>query len=458
MLLVIAATAALMIAINAMYVAAEFAAVASRKPRVSQMAGQQNRFAAMLLPVMEDSRKLDTYIAAAQLGITASSLVLGAYGQNVAATYLAPRLAGLGWFAGAAAESIAATFMLLLFTTLQVVLGELFPKSIAIQYPERVALATVLPMRWSQILLRPFIWFFNGSGLLLLRLMGQAQHGEHNGAHSAEEIELLVSETAQLGLLDATERQLLRNALRLRDLMARQVMVPRIRLAMAPVDSTVEEIIELAVDEGFSRIPVYEDSVDNVIGFVHIKDLFVLYRQGHTNPREVLREVLFFPETRDVSDVWDEMRQQHKYIAVVFDEYGGTAGLITLEDLIEEIVGELQDEFDDETALTFIDQRGRLHLRGDLLVNDVNEYLDLELPDDEADTLGGLVFNALGQAPKVGDEATFGETVIIVEAVDGLTITDVSLVVQEGMNTSVVEWESDSEPDADDHDQEAADA
>lgn len=441
-LLIVIATAALMISINAMYVAAEFSAVVARKTRISQMAAKDNRLAKMLLPIMEDSRALDNYIAACQLGITASSLVLGAYGQNVAADYLAPLLVRLDVFAQAAADSIAAIAMLLLFTVLQVVLGELFPKSIAIQYPEQLALATVTPMRWSQVLLKPFIWLFNGSGNLVLRLLGHEHKGGHSNVHSPEEIELLVKESHMGGLLDDVERQMLRNALRMRDLTAKQVMVPRIRLLAADNEQTVDQIIAKSSEVGVSRIPLYEGNIDNIIGFVHIKDLFRLQMQGEQQPRAVMRKAVYVPETLPIANVWETLSQQRQYIAIVFDEYGGTAGLITIEDMIEEIFGELQDEFDEDITLAFYDEEGRFHLRGDLLVIDVNEYLDLKLPDDQADTLGGLVFTTLGRVPKAGDEVTIDGLTIRVEVVDSLRIIDLSLQLAGKKITTIHEWES----------------
>ncbi|MBK8984729.1 MAG: HlyC/CorC family transporter [Chloroflexi bacterium] len=422
--IVIIAAVALMIFINGLYVAAEFATVSARRTRISQLASSGNKMAQMLWPIMEDTAAIDTYVAACQIGITISSLVLGAYGQNVIAGYL---VEPLGFIAGneTAAQSLAFVVVLAVITMLQVVLGELFPKSVAIQYPESVALALVVPMRVSLVLLRPLIWLFNGSGNLVLRIIG---HRPKEGiqAHSAEEIELLVTESHESGLLDDEERQMLRNAFRLRDLHARQVMVHRTRLVGAPADSPIEEVLNLAIAEGFSRIPIYKKSIDEIIGFVHVKDLFRLYLAGEGDVRSVLREVIYVPETMPVADLWQKLNVDRKYLAIVFDEYGGTAGLITFEDLIEEIFGELQDEFDDEMALIARDQNGRVYLRGDLLVADVNEYLELNLPT-EADTLSGLVFSVLGRPPVEHEVVVVGDTPIRIEAMADLGVSEVSL-------------------------------
>jgi len=440
-LVVIVASLAFLIFINGLYVAAEFATVSSRRTRVSQMASGGNRLAGMLLPFVEDSQMLDKFVAACQLGITASSLVLGAYGQNVIATRLVDPMTGLveyflPWLesvgittaatASALATTIAVTGVLFVLTLFQVIIGELFPKSVAIQYPERVALMTVVPVRWSLVLLRPFIWFFNGSGNLVLRLLGIDTEASQGRIHSPEEIEILVSESHEGGLLDDEERQMLRNAFRMRDLTARQVMAHRTRIVAAPVGSTVLELLVTALDTGHTRIPLYQETMDQIIGFVHVKDLFRLHVEGKENLAEILREVPYVPESIPVIDVWDTLNRQGQYMAIVFDEFGGTAGLITFEDLIEEIFGELQDEFDDESALISVDDEGRVHLRGDLLVTDVNEYLELELPD-AADTLSGLVISELGRAPSVGDEIVIGETVIRVEMMVDLGVSEVSI-------------------------------
>lgn len=446
-----------MIFFNSLYVAAEFATVSSRRTKISQMAGQGNRMAQALLPFIEDRKTLDRYVAACQIGITISSLVLGAYGQNVIATAITPTIAALldalpsltnllgGDTAAASlalARSISITLVLVFITTLQVILGELFPKSVAIQYPERIAMAVVWPMKISLKVFSPLIWLFNGSGSLVLRLLGHNSKDKPAHIHSPEEIELLVSESYEGGLLDDTERQMLRNAFRLRDLTAKQVMLHRTKIIAAPLDSTVLEIINLAIKVGVSRIPLYRISIDDIVGFVHIKDLFRLHTHGETELTEIIREVEYLPETLPVMDVWNKLNTRRKYLTIVFDEFGGTAGLITFEDLIEEVFGELKDEFDDEMALIARDQDGRIYLRGDLLVTDVNEYLELNLPA-ETDTLSGLVFSTLGRPPVEGDEVTIDGIMIRVEALEDLGVRELSLVlpVREDTGSTFTEWE-----------------
>ncbi len=438
----------LLILVNALYVAAEFATVSARKTRISYLASQGNQLALALLPIIQDSKLLDRYVAACQLGITISSLVLGAYGQNVIATRLVEPLTTLllqfGMETAVArptAVSVTVTGVLLFLTFLQVIIGELFPKSVAVQYPESVALGVVLPLKWSMAIFRPLIWFFNGSGMLLLRLLGKPMPNTGR-AHSPEEIELLVSESHEVGLLDDRERQMLRNAFRLRDLTARQIMLHRTKIIAAPVSSTVQELIALAMESGLSRIPLYRESIDDIIGFVHIKDLFRLYVQGVEDVQKIIRQIIYIPESLPAMEVWQKLAQGNHYLAIVFDEYGGTSGLITFEDLIEEIFGELQDEFDDEMALIARDKEGRIYLRGDLLVTDVNEYLELDLPVETADTLGGLVISKLGRPPAVGDTVMVGSTAIRIEAMEDLGIAELSIqMAPVGDLPSYSEWE-----------------
>ncbi|HSH03935.1 MAG TPA: hemolysin family protein [Anaerolineae bacterium] len=447
--LFIAATIALLVFINGLYVAAEFATVAARKTRVSQLAGTGNRAAQALLTVLEDGVMLDKYVAACQLGITASSLVLGAYGQRSLAPALTPLLTDLlgGVVSPAQAETLAttitATGVLVFITILQVVLGELTPKSLAVQYPEQVAMGVITPMRWSLRILRPFIWFFNGSGNLILRLLGQ-EHGEGHGAHihSPEEIELLVTESHEGGLLDRDEQQMLRNAFRLRELHAQEVMVHRTRMLAMPVDSLVDDVLSTAIDAGYSRIPLYEESIDNIVGFVHIKDVYRLYVRQQGALTDIMRQVIRVPELLSVIDIWEKLQTRRQYVAVVFDEYGGTAGLITFEDLIEEVLGELQDEFDNETAM-MSQSNGRLYLRSDVLVSDVNEYFGFSLPDENAVTVGGLVLSELGHPPHEGDVALVGEVEIRVEGMEDLGMTEVSIPLSAASSdhvTDVHEW------------------
>lgn len=442
-LLWITTTILVLIGLNALYVAAEFATVASRKTLVMQMADEGHAMARLLLPIMQDNKALDRYVAACQIGITISSLVLGAYGQNVLAALLVEPLTAVSPAYGPfSAEALATFLVLITITGLQVILGELLPKSIAIQYPEQVATRLAVPMRISLAILSPLIWLFNGSGILILRLLGHDASHSHAHLHSTQELEILVTESHQSGLLDADERQMLRNAFRLRDLSARQVMVHRTKMVAMPNTISLEGLLQRAIATGKSRIPLYEGSIDNIVGFVHIKDVFRLRLRGGEDLREVQRPVVHVPEALLALEVWATLKRQQQYMAIVFDEFGGTAGLITLEDLIEEIFGELQDESDNEKAIMYVGKHGRRRLRGDLLVSDVNEYLELDLPLD-MDTLGGLVMSELGRPATVGDQVTIGQTTLLVEEMDDLAVSEVALADPRLVDkqVQVSEWE-----------------
>jgi putative hemolysin len=438
----------LLIFFNALYVAAEFSTVAARRTRISQAAAQGDRLSVYLLPILVNPRQLDRYVAACQIGITISSLVLGAFAQGAIATRMVDPLSSLiESFAGPeAASTLAQTFSVIIvlsfIITFQTVLGELFPKSVAIQYPEDVSRAVIIPMRVSLLLFALPIRLFNGSATLLLKLLGRDAGKIAVRAYSAEEIGMLVTESHEGGLLDDNERRLLRNALRMRDLTARQVMAHRTKIVAVPINTPAVDLIDLAIEAGHSRILIYRESIDDIAGFVHVKDVFRLHVNGQSDINTVIREPIYVPETLAVTDIWDQLNKRRQYLAVVFDEFGGTAGLLTLEDLIEEIFGELQDEFDDEMAMIARDKEGRIYLRGDLLISDVNEYLELKLPVETTDTLSGLVFSTLGRPPLVGDEARFDEVIIRVETMDDLTVSEVSLQLPgSDVDSPFTEWD-----------------
>jgi CBS domain containing-hemolysin-like protein len=419
-----------LVGLNALYVAGEFASVSSRRTRIVQLAEEGNRLAQVVLPVLEDPRKLDNYIAASQVGITLSSIVLGIYGQRQIAPLIAPWLDRLPLGSLVSAGS-AAVLVLILMTVLQVILGELVPKTLAIQYPEQLALITALPMKWSaDYILKPLIALLNGSGALILRALGASYAGGHAHVHSPEEILILVKESHRGGLLDAKERQLLSNLFRTSDKRAADIAVPRNRVVAAEVDEPLLEALHQVADSAYTRMPVFEGDIDHVVGFVHLIDLFNLYQADPAaSLRDILRPVPFVPETLPISEVWNRLNETQSYLALVFDEYGGVSGLITREDLIEELFGEVQDEFDSERALIAPSSAGRYVVRGDMLIVDLNASLELRLPHDLAHTIGGLIVEELGRAPRVGDVVETAGVRLQVEMVDELSVSQVGLIL-----------------------------
>jgi putative hemolysin len=422
---------ALLIGINGLYVMGEFATVSARRTRIIQMAEGGNRLARMVLPVLEDRHKLDNYIAASQVGITISSIVLGIYGEQQIAPRLEPWLDRLLPGQGVPGVGLTAILVLALLTTLQVVMGELLPKSLAIQYPEKLALLTAVPMSWSaNYILRPLILLLNGSGSLILKLLRVTYGGEHAHVHSPEEIVLLVKESHRGGLLDLDERRMLGNLFQSTRKRAVEIAVPRTRIVAAEVDQPLSEVLRLAADSAYTRIPIYEGDIDNIIGFVHLREMFNLYQTDEgADLRRILRPVPFVPETLRSAEVWNRLNETQSYLAIVFDEYGGTTGLITREDLIEELFGELQDEFDRERTLIRSVGDKRLVLRGDMLISNLNDLLDLDLPHEASLTVGGLVEEELGRIPDEGDSIELQGVRLRVEAVANNSVTSLSLTL-----------------------------
>ena len=426
-LLIIFFVVALLIVFNAFYVAAEFAAVSARRTRISERAEEGSRVARSLLNVLENHAELDRYIAACQVGITLSSLIIGFYGQAQLGPYLSPLFVSLGGLQEVAAHSVAAVVVLILLTTLQVILGELLPKSIAVRYPERLALLTTPPMRVSLWILRPFIWVLNGSAHILLKSLGAPETVEKH-VHSPEELERLFRESARGGLIDAGERAMLENVFRIETRVARQIMIPRTRMVVASVEDRPAELLAKLVDSPHMRFPATKGTVDNVVGMIHLRDLFSFARDNPAGDlREIVREIPLLPESIVVSDLWDTLRKEGRYMSVLFDEHGGTVGMVTIEDIIEEVVGELQDEFDQETEAVRRSSDGRIHLRGDLLVEAVNDRLLLDLPTGEVDTIGGLVIEQLEHVPQEGEEVSVAGTLLRAEKVEQRAVTEVSL-------------------------------
>ena len=433
-MLAIFAVIVLLLLINAFYVAAEFSTLSSRRSRLAQLSEEGNRFARTILPIVENPARLDTYIAACQIGITVSSLVLGFYAQAALSSTVSPWLEQLGRLGPVAAASLSATVILLVLTGFQVIFGELVPKNIGVQYPERLALLTVVPMRWSMALFGPLIWLFNGSGRLVLRLLGIEPTSEHVHVHSPDEIAILVEESGVGGMLDTQERRLIENTLWMRRTTVRQLMVPRTRVLAAPVEQPCDELFSLLATSYFSRLPLYETTIDNIVGVVHLKDLLCLRQQPPQPPdmppfdiRQVMSPALHIPETMTAGEAFALLQNKRYHVAIVLDEYGGTAGIVSLEDLIEEIFGEVQDEFDQEVALFRGLPGNRVLVRWDWLVHDLNELLELKLPTDQADTIGGLVLTELGRVAEVGDTVQFGEVVLRVERIEGKAVAAVSL-------------------------------
>jgi len=412
-ILVIAA----LLLVNALYVAAEFAAVSVRRSRLHQLAETGNTLAAWLVPIVESPAALDRYIAACQIGITISSLVLGAYAQATLAVWLAPHFAELGGLQEVAAQSTSTIAVLLSLTVAQVVFAELVPKSLALQYPTQISLYTVLPMLASLWVYRPFIKWLNGSGLLILRLLG-APHQTHRHIHSPEEIELLIAESRDGGLLEPDEHRRLQRALRLNLRQARQLMVPRKRIAALSIDTPLNEVVATVAQSPYSRLPVYRGSLDNIVGILRTKDLVRWFVEGSpgTTLGELIRPIPSVHESVSADRILKALRERRSHQSLVVDEFGGTAGLLTLADVLTEVLGHVGDEFRSGQPATEMLPDGRIRLPGEMGVNDAATVLETTW-DTDASTVGGLVTEALGHIPAERETVVVGDFEFEVEGV-----------------------------------------
>ena len=457
-LLIIIAVIVLLIGFNAFFVAVEFSSVSARRARLAQLADEGSAVAQHLLTIFEDPHQLDMYISSCQLGITIASLTLGFYGQESILEWFEPTLARLDGNTQVLVQLITAVVILLLLTALQVILGELVPKNIGLRYPERLAILTAGPMQWVRLLFRPLIWVLNGSAQAIVRLLGAEAINEHAHIHSPEEIMMLVEESSAGGVLDKEERRLLVNTLQLRHVTARRVMIPRNQMLAAALDDAPEAMLNLLATSPYSRLPLYEESIDKIVGMVHIKDLLLLVKEardreqraggreqearskeqgaggkeqvvGTPSVRSIMYPVQFIPDSTLIEDVITQMQRKHHNLAIVIDEYGGTAGMIAFEDLVEEIIGEFEDEFDAATAPVKVRGDNRISVRGDVAIEDLNTLLELELPSSIANTIGGLVTSTLGEIPAVGETVELAGTTIRVDKMERNRVAEVSITV-----------------------------
>ncbi|HUP47952.1 MAG TPA: hemolysin family protein [Thermoanaerobaculia bacterium] len=413
----------LLIAINALYVAAEFAAVAVRPSRIHQMA-ESSRLARTLLPVLTDARLLDRYIAACQVGITISSLVLGAYGQAKLSRSLEAPLRSAFGLGPVHAASLSAVLILIALTSLQMVLGELVPKSIAIRRPARTGLATVLPMRWSLVVLRPFIALLNGSGLAILRLF-RIPVSSHRHVHSPEEIELLLDESHERGVLRREEHLRLAGALRLAKRQIRQIITPRPMMVALQADLTIEAALDEVSQMPYTRFPVYGEGLDDIAGLVHTKDLAALVLAGETGRplASILRPALSIPETATVEDALEQMREHRTQLAIVIDEYGGTAGILSAADILRSVIGTRRGAAGAGRGTTV--EPGTERLPGNLPLDELPAEMRSVWAHPGVGTVSGRVISELGRFPRQGEVVSIEGWRTEVESVQGHVVVSV---------------------------------
>jgi magnesium and cobalt exporter, CNNM family len=431
-----AAIIALLISLTALYVAAEFAAVGARRSRLRRLAEDGNPLAARILPVLENPRDLDRYIAASQVGITLSSLILGAYGQASIAPRIAPLFERVASLDAEAAASTAAASVLLVLTVLAMILGELVPKSLALQNPTRTALITVLPMQWS---LRAFAWsiaLLNGSGILLLKLLRVPSTG-HRHVHSPEEIELLIAESRDGGLLEPLEQVRLHRALRLGLRTAGQLMVPRARLNAIDADTSFDAVLRMVATSPYSRLPVYRGRLDNIIGILHTKDVVLDYVGGSRRGSllSLLRPIVRVSESLPADRLLAFLRERRSHQALVMGDDERVAGLITLEDVVAELLGGVSDEFKAAALRAILLPDGRVRLPGAMRFDQAAWYFGTG--GGTRETVAEHIVSAIGRTPEPGERLT----------VDGVDV-EIEVIESGGVASVIV---GSAEPPADEH-------
>lgn len=407
---------------NGFFVAAEFSMISVRKTRITQLTNEGNFSAKVALEALKD---LDKFIAAVQLGVTISSIGLGWVGEATLARIIEPLFNFLPeGYQLAAVHTVAIAIAFALITVLHVVIGELMPKSIALQYPERTSLLIALPMKLITKLFNPLICLLNILGNSLLKLLKIPPSTTSHLAHSIEELNMLINASYNEGVLNETEREMLHNVFKFSDLTAKQVMIPRTDMACIPSDITFDELNEFAAENQYTRYPVYEENLDHISGIIHIKDLYGLsLRKEDFLIEKLLRPVLLVPETITMDNLVREFKKRQSQMAIVIDEFGGTSGLITLEDVLEEIFGEVQDEFDVEEADIREISKDTYLANAMMRLDEIAEFFEVEIIDEDVDTIGGLVVKILGRIAQVGDVVDIHNLECNVEEIDGARIT-----------------------------------
>ncbi|MGQ0814209.1 MAG: hemolysin family protein [Gemmatimonadota bacterium] len=417
-----------LILINAYFVATEFALVAVRRTRIEQRLRGGDRRAKHVTDALD---KPDDLIAAAQLGITVASISLGYVAEDSIHALMLPYLQSLQ-YPVATGHIIASAITLLLLTYLHVVFGEHVPKMVAIQRAENIALWTTRPAMIFTRIFYPFIRLMSGSANGIVRLLGLEPTGVHSLAHSPDEIRILVEQSQQEGEIEAEQEQMIHGVFEFPEIMAREVMTPRPDIIALEANASLEQVVELLIEEGHSRIPVYEEDLDNVVGILLVKDLLP-YLVGTAGEafvlREVLREAYFVPDTKRISELLAELRSRNVHLAIVLDEFGGTEGLVTLEDLLEQIVGDIYDEYDQPEPDFTVTPEGDVLIDGGTGIDEVNERFGMDLSSEDYDTIGGYIFGALGRVPQPGDSIFVeGSGELRVEGTEERRITSVRLI------------------------------
>lgn len=414
----------LLVFFNGVFVAAEFSLVKMRQSRLTQLVSEGNRLAGYALRV---NKKLDSYLSATQFGITLASLGLGWIGEPAISELLVgPLMFRMGITDPTLIGTVSVVLGFCIITFLHIVLGELAPKSLAIQKTEGAALLLSAPLMAFYKIFFPFIWLLNASANGLLKLFGVHPAGEAEAAHSEEEIRILMNQSAKSGVIDKDEMKLMDNIFEFSDLLAREIMLPRTDMDCLYTNNTLEENLRIISDTKHSRYPIAVEDKDQIIGFVHITDFLLADTDHQKELTSLVRPILNVPESMEISHVLRLMQKKHAQLTLVVDEYGGTAGMLTAEEILEEIVGELYDEFEDERPGVEI-QEDVISVDGRMLIEDVNDLTGVIIEDDEVDSIGGWLFKELEGNPVKGKKVQLNNFIFEVEESTRLRITRVNI-------------------------------
>ena len=416
------------IAWNAFFVSAEYAFVAVRRTRIDELVEEGSKSAKRVRRLLDDPAR---FISAFQVAITLSSLALGAVGEPAVSRVFEELFGNIGMLGDGAVAVISVILAFAIISALHVVLGEIVPKTLTLSRAESVALTVVLPVTIFMWLFWPFIWVLRGMSEALIRLMGLESPSEMRLVHSEEELKLLISASHEEGVLEAEERQLLYKVFDFAETEARQVMVPRPDVVALQVDLTPDEAIEQTLNAPYTRYPVYRETLDDLVGVVHIRHLFGarLQQSDATTLEAFVRPVPIVPETKKLDELLAEFRRTNTHMAIVVDEYGSTVGIATLEDVLEEIVGEINDEFDLPDRELIRLAPDRIRIEASFPIEDFNERFGGDLPDEDYTSIGGFLFGELGRPARPGDVVSHRNFRFTVREVDGprIRVVDVEL-------------------------------
>ena len=423
-----------MVGLNAVFVAAEFSLVTIRRTRVQRLVDDGRSGARS---VADGVRSLDSYIAACQLGITVSSLALGWMAEPAVARLLDPAFGHIG------GHAVSVAFAFTIITALHMIAGELAPKSIALQFPEQTALLVTPPLRLFRAACRPVIWLLNEAGWAAARLVGVRRQDMHSARIDRDELRLVVESSAAAGLLDEDQSLMLRRILHLSQITAEQVMTPRVFIEGVPSGAPVSTVLELSATTGHSRFPVYRGDLDHTLGVVYVRD--AVRHDAATPVDEVARPLLPLPEQAPIQQVLRDMRRRRIQVAMVFDEHGQAAGLLTLDDILEEIVGELEDEFEEAEATSEHLPGGGVRINGSAPISVIEDTLGIVRGCGDAATVAGFFTEAFGAIPEVGAEVVLDQHRLVVSGMDGMRITSVDAWPHVAPATGTAEGEAATE-------------